>query len=49
MTREGPLRTRCLLRRDELNVRRVLALAALSAPIRKLYADEEIDRETVRR
>jgi ParB family chromosome partitioning protein len=25
----------------ELNVRRVLALAALSAPIRKLYADEE--------
>jgi ParB family chromosome partitioning protein len=32
----------------ELNVRRVLAVAALSAPIRKLYADEEIDRETVR-
>ncbi len=32
----------------ELNVRRVLALAALSAPIRKLYADEAIDRETVR-
>ena len=32
----------------ELNVRRVLALAALSAPIRMLYADEEIDRETVR-
>jgi ParB family transcriptional regulator, chromosome partitioning protein len=32
----------------ELNVRRVLALAALSAPIRKLYADEEIDRETIR-
>jgi len=32
----------------QLNVRRVLALAALSAPIRKLYADEEIDRETVR-
>ena len=32
----------------ELNVRRVLALAALSAPIRKLYADEEIDRETFR-
>ena len=32
----------------ELNVRRVLALAALSVPIRKLYADEEIDRETVR-
>jgi len=32
----------------ELNVRRVLALAALSAPIRKLYTEEEIDRETVR-
>ncbi|MBI1254658.1 MAG: ParB/RepB/Spo0J family partition protein [Hyphomonas sp.] len=32
----------------EPNVRRVLALAALSAPIRKLYADEDIDRETVR-
>jgi len=32
----------------ELNVRRVLALAALSATIRKLYAEEEIDRETVR-
>ncbi|MBI1252982.1 MAG: partitioning protein [Hyphomonas sp.] len=32
----------------ELNVRRVLALASLSVPIRKLYADEEIDRETVR-
>jgi ParB family chromosome partitioning protein len=32
----------------ELNVRRVLALAVLSAPIRKLYAEEEIDRETVR-
>jgi ParB family transcriptional regulator, chromosome partitioning protein len=32
----------------ELTVRRVLALAALSAPIRKLYADDEIDRETVR-
>jgi ParB family chromosome partitioning protein len=32
----------------ELNVRRVLALASLSAPIRKLYAEEEIDRETVR-
>ena len=32
----------------ELNVRRVLALAALSGPIRKLYAEEEIDRETVR-
>ncbi|MBK8198173.1 MAG: ParB/RepB/Spo0J family partition protein [Acidobacteria bacterium] len=32
----------------ELTVRRVLALAGLSAPIRKLYADEDIDRETVR-
>lgn len=32
----------------QLNVRRVLALAALSAPIRSLYTDEEIDRETVR-
>lgn len=32
----------------ELSVRRVLALAALSAPIRKLYADEKIDRETIR-
>jgi ParB family chromosome partitioning protein len=32
----------------DLNVRRVLALAGLSAPIRKLYAEEEIDRETVR-
>lgn len=32
----------------ELSVRRVLALAALSAPIRKLYADDQIDRETVR-
>jgi len=32
----------------ELNVQRVLALAALSGPIRKLYAEEEIDRETVR-
>ncbi|PKP81935.1 MAG: partitioning protein [Alphaproteobacteria bacterium HGW-Alphaproteobacteria-18] len=32
----------------ELTVRRVLALASLSASIRKLYADEEIDRETVR-
>jgi len=32
----------------ELNVRRVLALAGLSAPIRKLYGDEDIDRETVR-
>ena len=33
---------------SELNVRRVLALAALSAPIRKLYAEDEVDRETVR-
>jgi ParB family transcriptional regulator, chromosome partitioning protein len=32
----------------ERQVRQVLALAALSAPIRKLYADEEIDRETIR-
>lgn len=32
----------------EMSVRRVLALAALSAPIRKLYADEKIDRETIR-
>jgi ParB family chromosome partitioning protein len=32
----------------ELNVRRVLALAALGAPIRKLYAEDEIDRESVR-
>ncbi|MBI1255492.1 MAG: partitioning protein [Hyphomonas sp.] len=32
----------------ELHVRRVLALAALSAPIRKLYAEEDIDGETVR-
>ena len=32
----------------DLNVRRVLALAGLSAPIRKLYADEQIDRETIR-
>ncbi|AXE66142.1 hypothetical protein BBF93_19285 [Hyphomonas sp. CACIAM 19H1] len=32
----------------ELTVRRVLALASLSAPIRKLYADDQIDRETVR-
>ncbi|MFN4024166.1 MAG: ParB/RepB/Spo0J family partition protein [Hyphomonas sp.] len=32
----------------ELGVRRVLALASLSAPIRKLYADEDIDRETIR-
>ena len=33
---------------SELNVKRVLALAALSAPIRKLYAEDEVDRETVR-
>ena len=32
----------------ELMVRRVLALASLAEPIRKLYADDEIDRETVR-
>ena len=32
----------------ELLVRRVLALASLSDPIRKLYADNEIDRETIR-
>ncbi|MCR9196826.1 MAG: ParB/RepB/Spo0J family partition protein, partial [Hyphomonas sp.] len=32
----------------ELLVRRVLALASLSAPIRKLYAEDEIDRETIR-
>ena len=32
----------------ELLVRRVLALAGLAAPIRKLYADDEIDRETIR-
>jgi len=32
----------------ELLVRRVLALASLSSPIRKLYAEDEIDRETVR-
>lgn len=32
----------------ELTVRRVLALASLSAPIRKLYGDDQIDRETVR-
>ena len=38
----------CFFGVTELNVRRVLALAALSAPIRKLYAEEEIDRETVR-
>jgi ParB family transcriptional regulator, chromosome partitioning protein len=32
----------------ELAVRRVLALARLAAPIRKLYAAEKIDRETIR-
>ncbi|MAN74220.1 ParB/RepB/Spo0J family partition protein [Henriciella sp.] len=32
----------------ELLVRRVLALASLSAPIRKLYAEDELDRETIR-
>ncbi|GGY37181.1 ParB/RepB/Spo0J family partition protein [Parvularcula lutaonensis] len=32
----------------ELLVRRVLALASLSEPIRKLYAEDEIDRETIR-
>ena len=32
----------------ELLVRRVLALAGLAAPIRKLYAGDEIDRETIR-
>ncbi|MGC6499863.1 MAG: ParB/RepB/Spo0J family partition protein [Henriciella sp.] len=32
----------------ELLVRRVLALASLSAPIRELYAEDEIDRETIR-
>lgn len=32
----------------DLLVRRVLALAALAAPIRKLYADGDIDRETIR-
>ena len=31
-----------------LLVRRILALASLSDPIRKLYAEEEIDRETIR-
>jgi ParB family chromosome partitioning protein len=31
-----------------LLVRRVLALASLAEPIRKLYAGEEIDRETIR-
>lgn len=32
----------------ELLVRRVLALASLAEPIRKLYAADEIDRETIR-
>ena len=32
----------------ELLVRRILALASLSEPIRKLYAEDEIDRETIR-
>ena len=32
----------------ELLVRRVLALASLAESIRKLYAEEEIDRETIR-
>lgn len=32
----------------ELLVRRVLALASLAAPIRKLYAEEELDRDTIR-
>ncbi len=32
----------------ELLVRRVMALASLIAPVRKLYADEEIDRATIR-
>ncbi len=32
----------------ELLVRRVLALASLADPIRKLYAEDEIDRETIR-
>ena len=32
----------------ELLVRRVLALASLTEPIRKLYAQDEIDRETIR-
>ena len=32
----------------ELLVRRVLALASLAKPIRKLYAEDEIDRETIR-
>ena len=32
----------------ELLVRRVLALASLAGPIRKLYAEDELDRETIR-
>ena len=32
----------------ELLVRRVLALASLDEPIRKLYAEDELDRETIR-
>ena len=32
----------------ELLVRRVLALASLAEPIRKLYADDALDRETIR-
>ena len=32
----------------ELLVRRVLALASLVEPIRRLYADDELDRETIR-
>ncbi|WP_439620231.1 ParB/RepB/Spo0J family partition protein [Hyphomonas sp.] len=32
----------------ELLVRRVLALASLAEPIRKLYAEDELDRETIR-
>ncbi|WP_290497584.1 ParB/RepB/Spo0J family partition protein [Hyphomonas sp. UBA4494] len=32
----------------ELMVRRVLALASLAEPIRKLYAEDELDRETIR-
>ena len=32
----------------ELLVRRVLALASLADPIRKLYAEDELDRETIR-
>jgi ParB family chromosome partitioning protein len=32
----------------ELLVRRVLTLASLAEPIRKLYAEDELDRETIR-